>query len=147
MSAAGADEGVAVLRAVMALGRRLRAARPAAGVNLSGLSLLGTLARRGPMPAAQLAQAERLQPQSLTRLIAALERDGLIERHRSDADRRALLIAPTPAGRAALAEEIRIRQAWLDRAMHSALSAEERRTLAMAAEGMMKLAQAEDVQP
>ena len=51
------------------------------------------------MPAARLAKAERLQPQSLSRLIAQLERDGLIKRRPGEQDRRTLILEITAAGR------------------------------------------------
>lgn len=140
MSGKGTTEEMAIVRAVLALGRRLRAERTQGSVTLAGLSLLGTLARRGPLLAMELAAAERLQPQSLTRLIAGLERDGLIARRRSEADGRALSIMITDAGRAVLAADIAAREAWLRTAMAEVLSAEERASLATAAAAMMKLA-------
>ena len=69
----------ALRRAVTQLGRRLRAERPADPGGLA-LALLGHLYRRGPSSAGELAGAERLRPQSVTRVLAALERDGLISR-------------------------------------------------------------------
>jgi len=138
-------EGLAVMHGVMALGRRLRSERPPGSASIATLSLLGTLTRSGPLPAAQLAAAERLQPQSLTRLIAALEKEGLIERHRSDTDRRSLMISVTPHGRAVLVQDLRRRHAWLEQAMNRALTPQERRTLLSASEVMMKLALSESV--
>lgn len=129
-----------MLRAVLALGRRLRAERPDGAATLSALSLLGTLHRLGPMPATKLAIEERLQPQSLTRLLAGLERDGLIERRRSDVDRRELTIAVTGKGRAVLAEDLHVRAAWLTKAMAQALAEDERSTLISAAAIVLKLA-------
>ncbi len=129
-----------ILRAALALGRRLRSERPERAVTLSALSLLGALVRSGPMLASELAAAERLQPQSLTRVIARLEEDGLIARRRSQIDGRALVIAVTKAGRDALAEDLRGRRKWLERAMTAVLSPEERDILARAADVMTKLA-------
>jgi DNA-binding MarR family transcriptional regulator len=133
-------ETAPILRAILALGRRLRSARPEGAATLSAISLLGALARLGSMPATQLAVEERLQPQSLTRLVASLEKAGLIERRRSETDRRELTIALTRKGKAALAEDLGARQAWLDRAMAEALTDAERSTLIAAANAMLKLA-------
>lgn len=130
----------AILRAVLALGRRLRAQRPVGSVPLSALSLMGTLAVRGPMPATELAAAERLKPQSLTRLMDALEKDGLIARRPSPDDGRARLVALTEAGRAVLGADLSAREAWLKAAMAAHLSPSERRALAAAAAAMAKLA-------
>jgi len=92
------------------------------------------------MPAARLAAAERLQPQSLTRIIVGLEREGWIARTRSDADRREITIALTKSGRRALADDMRARRLWLQRAMADALTEAERGALLTASEAMLKLA-------
>jgi DNA-binding MarR family transcriptional regulator/uncharacterized glyoxalase superfamily protein PhnB len=135
------DEPSALIaRAVLRLGRRLRAARPDKAVNLSTLALLTTLSRRGPMSAVQLAREEKLQPQSLTRLLAAMTRGGLIARETDPADRRAHLIDITRAGRSVVARDQAARRAWLDQAMEMALTAEERERLAGAAPLMLKVA-------
>ena len=92
------------------------------------------------MPAVQLATEERLQPQSLTRIVAGLEGDGLIERRRDPADQRALIIALTEKGKTVLANDLRARQAWLREAMLRVLSESERTTLIAATDIMLKLA-------
>ena len=133
------DDTMALLRAVLALSRRLRAARPTSGITITGLSILGTLSRLGPIPATRLAAEERLQPQSLTRIVAALEADELIERSRGEVDRRELTISLTKAGRAALSADLRERQRWLAQAMET-LTPAERAVLAAASDVMQKLA-------
>jgi DNA-binding MarR family transcriptional regulator len=134
------EEGLSILKAVLALGRRLRAQRPEGAVTLSALSILGTLNRLGPIPAIRLAAEERLQPQSLTRLVASLERDRLIERQRSVVDRRALVIGLTEKGKSVLTEDLNARQRWLQKAMATVLTDEERAGLTTAAQAMLKLA-------
>ena len=134
------EEGLSILKAVLALGRRLRAQRPEGAVTLSALSILGTLNRLGPIPAIRLAAEERLQPQSLTRLVASLERDRLIERQRSVVDRRALVIGLTEKGKSVLTEDPNARQRWLQKAMATVLTDEERAGLTTAAQAMLKLA-------
>ncbi len=133
-------EALSILKAVLALGRRLRAERPEGAATLSALSILGTLNRLGPIPAIRLAAEERLQPQSLTRILASLEKDGHIARTRNAADRREMTIALTERGRRLLVEDIRARRAWLEGAMAAALDASERELLFAAAEPMLKLA-------
>jgi DNA-binding MarR family transcriptional regulator len=129
-----------IVRAVLSLGRRLRAERPQGSAALSAIGVLSTLNRLGPMPATRLAAEERLQPQSLTRIIVGLEREGWIARTRSDADRREITIAPTKNGRRALADDMRARRLWLQRAMADALTEAERAALLTASEAMLKLA-------
>lgn len=131
-----------ILRSVLLLGRRLRAARPEGPHSLSTIAILATLHRLGPMPAWRLALEEHLQPQSVTRIIAALERDGLITRTRSEADRREIELSITTHGRKVLSEDIGARRAWLEKAMDDRLTLEERKTLIDASEIMLKLAYA-----
>ena len=133
------DDTALIVRGVLRLSRRLRSERPASTVSLSVLSLLSTLHRSGPMPAARLAQAERLQPQSLSRMIAQLDRDGLIKR-RPGEDRRTLILEITEAGRRALSHDITARRAWLEGAMRKVLVPGEREMLAHAAVAMLRLA-------
>ncbi len=133
-----------VVRGLLLLGRRMRAARPRDSVTLAGLAILGALRRLGPVPAVRLAEEERLQPQSLTRLIAGLERDGLIAREPDPADGRALLLGLTPRGAAVLAADLRARRRWLEKAMAATLTAAERTVLLDAAAVMLKLAAYDD---
>lgn len=129
-----------IVRAVLALNRRLRSERPAGSPALSSLAILATLNRLGPLPGFRLAAEERLQPQSLTRLVASLEQEGLIERARGNRDRREKVISLTHAGRRLLADDLDARRRWLESAMTDTLSERERTVLAEAAEVMLKLA-------
>ena len=57
-------------------------------VTLTQLSALGTLRRRGPMSAGELAACERVQPPSMTKVLATLEERGLVRRDAHPTDRR-----------------------------------------------------------
>jgi DNA-binding MarR family transcriptional regulator len=92
------------------------------------------------MSAVELAQAERLKPQSLTRVLADLEEEGLIGRTRATADKRMWIIEMTSAGRATLAHDMAARRAWLMEAMGRSLDSTEQRLLTRAAELMLRLA-------
>jgi DNA-binding MarR family transcriptional regulator len=127
-------------RAVMGLGRRLRAERPPDSLSATKLALLGQLYRRGPTPGVALAALERIQPQSLTRVLADLLEEGLISRRPEPEDGRRQLLEITPDGRAALTGDMQMRDAWLARAMDSELSDPERELLRMAAKLMERLA-------
>lgn len=131
---------VVIVKAVLQLARRLRSERPNPSVSLSSLGLLARLHQQGPMPAAALARAERLQPQSLSRLIAKLDADGLIARQPDPIDRRALVIAITPGGRRALKRDMDARRDWLEAALATVLTPAERERLTDAAELMLRLA-------
>lgn len=130
-------------KAILLLARRLRAARPEGSVALSELSLLGTLHRLGDMPAAKLAAEERLQPQSLTRMLAALEEREMITRRRNAEDRRSVIISLTPAGRSALKRDIAARRAWLTKAMDETINEDERELLHRSTTLLLRLAAAD----
>ncbi|MGH8208142.1 MAG: MarR family winged helix-turn-helix transcriptional regulator [Steroidobacteraceae bacterium] len=100
---------------------------------------MGTLRRLGPIPARRLAVEERLQPQSLTRLIGELEAKGWIARTRSEIDRREISIELTGRGRDVLAEDMRARRMWLEKAMGTTLTEVEREALIEASGAMLKL--------
>jgi DNA-binding MarR family transcriptional regulator len=131
-----------IVTGVLRLGRRLRAQRPADSVSLSALSLMATLNEHGPMPAARLAELQRLQPQSLTRLIQDLEGRGLITRG-PGSDRRTLLLSLTEAGAEAFRYDIAARHRWLRDEMARMLDADDQLLLAMAAGVMLKLTRGE----
>ena len=122
------------------LNRRLRAERLSHGLSLNRLSLLGLLRRNGPMTATSLAAAERLQPQSLTRMLSRLETEGLIVRRPDDTDRRQVLIDVTHKGIAVLTEDTRRRETWLAEVMAERLTPTECEVLRLAAGLMDRLA-------
>ena len=103
-------------RGTFRLGRRLRMERPARAVTSAELSVLGLLCR-GPMSAGELAAAERVQPQSLTRTLAALEERREIGRHLDPADRRRSVLSITESGRAVLRADAALMDSWLAMAM------------------------------
>lgn len=128
-------------RAVQRLSRRLQAERSAHGMSLTKISVLGHLARRGDLTLSELAAADRLRPQSLTRVLAELRRDGLIEdAPDGGADRRQRRLRVTGAGRAALADDMRQRDEWLAAAMARLLSPTERDLLRLSASLLDRLA-------
>ena len=131
-----------IVAGILRLGRRLRAQRPADSVSLSALSLMATLNEHGAMPAARLAERQRLQPQSLTRLLHDLEEKGLIQRNPGP-DRRTQMLSLTPAGVAAFRYDIAARHRWLRDEMTRLLPADDQLLLAMAATVMLKLTQGE----
>ena len=120
--------------------RRMRAIRADHGVSSSKLSALGRLFRAGrPLSATELARIEGLQPQSLTRVIADLEADGLIMRRQNESDRRQFDIAISNAGVELLTHDARRQNEWLARAMAERLTPAERAILALAAELLDRL--------
>ncbi|MCW2666811.1 MAG: transcriptional regulator, MarR family [Frankiales bacterium] len=98
---------------VMRLARRMRAERADTSLSLSQLAALATLDRHGPLAPGELAAHEKVQPPSMTRLVASLEAAALVTRAAHPTDGRQVLLSVAPAGRALLQEDRRRRDAWL----------------------------------
>lgn len=131
----------AVRRAVIQLARRLRGQQAPGGVTVARLGVLRWLQLRGAMTAGQIAEAEHLQPQSLTRLLSALEADGLILRDVDTADRRRTVLSITAAGQKVLRKEAAWRDQWLSDTMAATLSTAELDLLREASAVLERLAQ------
>jgi DNA-binding MarR family transcriptional regulator len=147
-----ADEEVlrtatAVRQAATRLARRLRAERSEPAHPPLELGVLAHLYRRGPMTPGAIAAAERLQPQSLTRTLASLERQHLVARQPDDRDRRRSLLAITEAGRQSLGADMRQRDAWLAAAMARRLTRAEQELLRIASDLIERLADAGEPEP
>lgn len=127
--------------AVMRLTRRLRSEQTDESLTLSQVSALSSLDRHGPCSPSTLAELERVQPPSMTRVIAALEEQGLAVRAPHETDRRQSVIALSDKGRALLDEARRQRQAWLGRAL-AELPEHERRAIAVALPVLERLGEA-----
>lgn len=114
--------------ALLRLTRMIRSQRVDTSVTLTHISALATLRQHGPMNPSEIAARERVQPPTMTRILATLESRGLIARAVHPDDRRRLIIDLTAAGRELLRSERRAREAWLARRL-SLLSPAERRQL------------------
>ncbi|MEO8511506.1 MAG: MarR family transcriptional regulator [Chloroflexota bacterium] len=66
------------------------------------LLLAAAGAAHGPATVGALAERLQLRPHSVDELITRAEANGLVSRHRSDEDRRYVLVEPTAEGRRAL---------------------------------------------
>lgn len=111
--------------ALLRLTRLVRNQRVDMSVTLTQLSAMGTLRKSGPMSAGELAACERVQPPSMTKVLANLEERGLVRRDVHPTDRRQVVLAITPAGEQLLASERRSRDEWLTRRLGT-LTPEER---------------------
>src|SRR4051812_17089241 len=83
---------------VMRLARRLRAQRVDTSLTLTQLATLGTLERHGAMTPGELAAHEKVQPPSMTRVIAHLEARGLVTRVPHATDGRQVTLTVSTAG-------------------------------------------------
>jgi DNA-binding MarR family transcriptional regulator len=79
----------------------------AGGFDRSAIILLKTLIALGPSRSSALAAAVHSDPSTVSRQVAALVRDGLVERRADQDDGRASLLAATPAGLALLEDQRR----------------------------------------
>ncbi|HUY30074.1 MAG TPA: MarR family transcriptional regulator [Acidimicrobiales bacterium] len=125
--------------AVMRLARRIRSERSDESMTLTQLSALATVANHGPLSPTALAELERVQPPSMTRVIAHLVERGLVLRVPHPSDGRQAVIELSPAGRSFIDEDRRRRTAWLARVLEE-LDEPERRALAAAVPLLEQLA-------
>lgn len=123
------------------LARRLRSQRVDTSLGSTQLAALATLDRHGAMTPRGLADHEKVQPPSMTRVIAELERRRLVSRRAHPEDRRQVILTTTEQGRALLKEERRRREEWLATRLRE-LTPEEREVLRAAAPILEKLSQA-----
>jgi DNA-binding MarR family transcriptional regulator len=140
------DAGLAsALRiSVSRLARRLRAERLAKGLEpgLSDtqLAALAALERHAAMTPGELADHEKVQPPSMTRVITALEERGLVTRGPHATDRRQVVLTVTEPGRVVVQQSRQLREAWLAKRLRE-LTPQERATLRAAAPILEKLSQ------
>ncbi|NUS17499.1 MAG: MarR family transcriptional regulator [Streptomyces sp.] len=134
------DPAAELRRAVNRLGRRMRAERPADGLPSGRLGVLAHLYRAGPSTPGAMAAALHVQPQSLTRTLAALTRDGMVSRTRDTADKRRQVVELTPLGFRAMARDVVHMDDWLRARMDAELNGTEREVLRLAAALLDRLA-------
>ena len=139
------DLATALRISVSRLARRLRVERlmpelaePA--LSDTQLAALATLERHGAMSPGDLAEHEKVQPPSMTRVIAALVDWELVTRAPHPTDRRQVILTVTSAGRTLVQKVRRRKEAWLARRL-AELSPQERAILREAAPILEKLSQ------
>jgi DNA-binding MarR family transcriptional regulator len=114
----------------VALGRIVRGLRQeTAGsrVGPGGLSVLVTLDARGPQRVGVLAEVEGVAAPSMTRIVNALEAEGLVRRDADPVDGRAQVVAVTPEGTALLTSGKEVKLAALRRRLAALPPAERER--------------------
>ena len=118
--------------------RRVRREDEAAGLGPARLSALSVVVFGGPIRITDLARAEQVRTPTMTPIVAALERDGLVTRQADATDARASVLHATPKGRRLLADgrSRRVRRLAADL---RPLSAGERRTVRAAADALLRL--------
>jgi DNA-binding MarR family transcriptional regulator len=127
------------------LARRLRVERLGLGgtetvISDIQLAALAALARHDSMTPGELAEHEKVQPPSMTRVIAVLEERGLVKREPHATDRRQVVLTATDEGRDVVQRVRRRREAWLAQRLQE-LSPDERQILSAAAPILEKISQ------
>src|SRR5215470_3630328 len=130
---------------VSRLARRLRVERLVPELSEPALSdtqlaALATLERHGAMTPGELAEHEKVQPPSMTRVISVLVESQLVRREPHPSDRRQVVLTATEEGRDLVLKARQRREAWLARRLNE-LSPAERATLRAAAPILEKLSQ------
>jgi DNA-binding MarR family transcriptional regulator len=141
------DAGLATaLRiSVSRLARRLRAQRESSGLTEAVLSetqlaALSALERHQAMTPGELADHEKVQPPSMTRVISVLEERKLVVRSAHPTDRRQVILTVTDEGRTVVQRVRRAKDAWLARRL-AELTPEEWAALQAAVPILEKLSQ------
>ena len=99
MEAGFTAEEIARLRIALGrISRQLDRRVSSDGLTRTQIAVLGTVARRGPIGASELAEFEGLNPTMLSRVLAKLEELGLIKRVADSDDRRVIRVVITSIG-------------------------------------------------
>jgi DNA-binding MarR family transcriptional regulator len=125
--------------AIYRFNRRSRQTRPVGDLTVAQLSALTSLELGGALTPSELAEIERVQPPTMTKLVAKLEERGLVRRTPHPTDRRQVILSVTEPGQVILAQFERARDEWLTRRL-AELSTEEREILRRAAEILHRVA-------
>jgi DNA-binding MarR family transcriptional regulator len=135
-----ADDLAKTLReAIQRLNRRVRQARPVGDLTFGQLSALTSILLAGALTPRELADLERVQPPTMTKIVGKLEERGLVLRSPHPTDGRQVILAPTEEGRAIYAQFELARNAWLSEHLEQ-LGPDDRDVLFRAAEIMQQVA-------
>jgi DNA-binding MarR family transcriptional regulator len=111
------------------LRRRLKDFAAGEDLTPSQTALLIRLWKDGASSTSALAGAERVRPQSMATIVAALDRQGLIRRAPDPDDGRRLVLTLTKAGRERAESAGKDREEWLARSLQDQFSERERRVI------------------
>jgi DNA-binding MarR family transcriptional regulator len=127
------DSAVMAARDLRVLFSRLRRRLRSLGVDddltPSQTAVLTRLWKEGASSASALAGAERVRPQSMATIVAALEQRGLIERTPDPEDGRRQVVSLTDGGRRRAESDRQAREEWLACVIQERYSERERRII------------------
>jgi DNA-binding MarR family transcriptional regulator len=113
--------------------RKLRKEDEGSGLNAPRLSALSVIVFAGPITLGDLAAAEQVRPPTMTRIVNALEEQGLVLKKQNTNDARSTLLSATSTGKKLLMEGRARRVRTLAKQI-AALSREQRAALQEATE-------------
>ena len=90
--------------AAIGLLRSVRRADGSSGLNSARLSALSVIVFAGPITLGELAGAEQVRPPTMTRIVNALEEQGLVRKVRDKNDRRTVYLSATMKGKRLMIE-------------------------------------------
>ncbi len=122
--------------------RRVRAEDSAMGIGPAQASALSVVVFGGPLTLNELAEAEQVRPPTMSRVVEALVREGLVRREANRDDRRYVIISPTDKGTKIMHEGRNRRERRLIKLL-SQLDADEIRCLGKASRILSKILIAE----
>ena len=130
---------ISLRESITRLNRRLRQARAVGDLTFSQLSALTSLQLAGALSPRELADIERVQPPTMTKIVGKLEERGLVARTPHPTDRRQVILAATEQGRVVYTQFEKARNEWLALQL-AELTPEERDTLERAAQILQQVA-------
>ena len=122
--------------------RNVRSEDTAMGIGPAQASALSVVAFGGPLSLNELAAAEQVRPPTMSRIVEALVREGLVKREANKTDRRSITISPTEKGTKIMLEGRGRREKRLIRLL-SELDAREIRCLGDASKILSRILGAE----
>ena len=111
--------------------RHVRTEDSAMGIGPAQASALSVVVFGGPLTLNELAKAEKVRPPTMSRVVEALVKEGLVRRETNRDDRRSVIISPTDKGTRILHEGRNRRERRLIKLL-SKLDADEIRCLGKA---------------
>jgi DNA-binding MarR family transcriptional regulator len=127
-------------RSITRMARLLGASIPKGELSPAKLSALGILRRDGPMTASALSSRLGIRPQSLTRILADVERADLLTRTRDPRDTREHILTVTPRAVSLMRDEGVRRDKLMRQAIQRVLTPVEIDLLLLSAKLLNKLA-------
>lgn len=107
--------------------------------SMTEIETIKHLSKNESLLPSELAVLTRIKTQSMSQILKKMEQHGVIERTRSEDDRRKVYVSLTPAGKEIVTKTRYERDEWLKNAIENSLTTEDRELLAKALPILHKL--------